>query len=97
MARVALSPHAQQDLNEIWEYTESHWGPEQAESYTQQLWQAMQTVAARPTLGRDCSEIRAEYRKYAAGSHMLFYRINDGGIDVVRILHQRMDFGRHLN
>ena len=39
------------------------------------------------------------YRKLAAGSHTLFYRVNadDAGdvIDVARVLHQRMDVDRH--
>ena len=37
------------------------------------------------------------YRKAAAGSHILFFRVTDAGLlDVVRILHQRMDISRHL-
>ena len=97
MTRIALSPRARQDLDEIWDHTDATWGPEQAEAYTRQLWQAIETVAARPTVGRACPEIRAGYRKFAAGSHILFYRTSNEGTDVVRILHQRMDFGRHLN
>jgi plasmid stabilization system protein ParE len=30
------------------------------------------------------------------GSHFVFYRITAEGIDVVRILHQRMDFEQHF-
>ena len=33
---------------------------------------------------------------YPAGSHVLFYRNVKAGIDIVRILHSRMDFERHL-
>jgi len=29
-------------------------------------------------------------------SHIIFFRAVDGGIEVVRILHRRMDFERHL-
>jgi toxin ParE1/3/4 len=97
MTRVTLTPRAQRDLDEIWDYTEANWGTAQAESYTRQLWQAIQTVAANPATGRACPEIRAGYRKYAAGSHVVFYRTSDAGIDIVRILHQRMDYGQHLN
>ena len=42
------------------------------------------------------SEVRAGYHKYRAGSHFLFYRVTSGGVEVVRILHERMDFGWHL-
>jgi toxin ParE1/3/4 len=47
-------------------------------------------------LGRACPEVRAGYYKIPSGSHLLFYRLVEGGIDVVRILHESMDHGRHL-
>jgi toxin ParE1/3/4 len=54
-------------------------------------------MAVNPLIGRPGDEIRAGYRKLAAGSHTLFYRITvEGVIDVVRVLHQRMDVDRHL-
>jgi toxin ParE1/3/4 len=56
----------------------------------------MKMLVADPHLGRDCGHIRDGYRKYASGSHVLFYRLADDGVDIVRILHERMDFGRHL-
>ncbi len=41
--------------------------------------------------------IRPGYRKASAGSHTLFYRVTgEGTIDVVRVLHQRMDVDRNL-
>lgn len=43
-----------------------------------------------------CDEIREGYRRYSIGSHMLFYMESPGGVDVIRILHQRMDPSRHL-
>jgi toxin ParE1/3/4 len=39
--------------------------------------------------------VRAGYRKYPGGSHVLFYRPATDGVDIVRILHQQMDFDRH--
>ena len=54
------------------------------------------TVAADPRKGSACDDIRAGYRKFPVGSHVLFFREVDSGIDIVRILHSRMDFARHL-
>ena len=49
-------------------------------------------------IGRACDEVRPGYRKHAVGSHTLYYRIASADvIDVVRILHQRMDVDRHLD
>jgi toxin ParE1/3/4 len=94
--RYVLSPRAKSDLEEIWSYTESHWGFDQAERHIRELARHLDSIAAHPTSGRPCPEVRAGYYKYRAESHFLFYRMTSDGVDVVRILHERMDFGRHL-
>ncbi len=96
MTRLILSPRAQADLDEIWNYTAKHWGMEQAEVYVRQLETAIKSVAADPQLGRSCDGIRVGYKKYPAGSHVLFFCLTSAGIDVIRILHRHMDFNRHL-
>jgi toxin ParE1/3/4 len=94
--RYSLSPRAQGDLEEIWTYTVRRWGIDQVALYTSQIGRDVAMLAAQPTMGRACPDIRAGYYKYPTGSHVLFYRVIAGGIDVVRILHERMDFGRHF-
>jgi len=96
VTRFILSPRAQADLDEIWDYTVKHWGVEQAEFYVRQIQTAIEAVAAEPRRGRPCDVIRAGYKKYYAGSHVLFFRLTGNGIDVIRILHRNMDFERHL-
>jgi toxin ParE1/3/4 len=96
MIRYVLSPKAQADIDDIWSYTVENWGDQQAERYLRGLQRAIEDIAENPDKGRPCDHIRAGYRKYPVGSHVLFYRVVDGLIDVVRILHQRMDFERHL-
>ena len=91
-----LSPRAQSDLDEIWNYTERHWGIEQAEIYICQLWQDIEAIAAKPTIGRPCPEVRAGYYKFRSGSHVLFFRLSKSGIDAVRVLHAQMDFEQHF-
>ncbi|MBP9087936.1 MAG: type II toxin-antitoxin system RelE/ParE family toxin [Kofleriaceae bacterium] len=68
----------------------------QTESYIRALWQAIERVTAAPKCGRACDEIRLGYFKFPVGAHMLFYRLTATGVQVVRILHSRMDFERHL-
>lgn len=97
MNSYLLSPAAQADLEQIWDYTFANWGTEQAERYLRELRHAIESVAANPLIGCTCDEIRAGYRKLAAGSHVLFCRVTEtGDLDVVRVLHQRMDVDRHL-
>lgn len=95
--RYLLSPAAQADLEQIWDYTHDRWRVDQAEDYLRELQRAVNRIAANPRIGRACDEIRPGYRKLAAGSHTLFYRVTaEDVIDVMRILHQRMDVDHHL-
>ena len=96
MSRYTLTPRARSDIEEIWDYTAARWSVDQAEVYLRQIKAAIEAIAADPSRGRACDDVRAGYRKYPAGSHLLFYRATPEGIDIVRILHQRMDFERHL-
>lgn len=96
MRRIVLSPRAKIDLSAIWDYTFSQWGIEQAEKYVRDLWASIEQAAADPGKSIDIGDIRRGYRKMRAGSHVIFFRVVDEGIDIVRILHQRMDFDRHL-
>jgi toxin ParE1/3/4 len=97
VSRYLLSPAAQADLEQIWDYTCQRWDADQAEAYLRELQHAIERAAANPRIGRACDEIRPGYRKLAAGSHTLCCRITAEGVgDVVRVLHQRMDADRHL-
>lgn len=95
MTRYRLTPAAQRDLSSIWD-TEERWGVRQAETYINEIRAAVERIAEDPRRGRQCDEIREGYRRYGIGSHLLFYVESAVGVDVVRILHQRMDPAGHL-
>jgi toxin ParE1/3/4 len=96
MAEFFLRPKAIADLEEIWDYTVGTWGEEQAESYLRLINQSFRNIVDNPSIGRSCDVIRKGYRKRGVGRHVIFYRTVDGDVDVVRILHERMDVMRHL-
>ena len=96
MAGYALSPAAQADLEKIWDYTASHWGEAQAERYTRDIQAACEALSAGTLVGRSAEDIRAGYRKVAVGSHVMYVRERSGTLEIIRILHRRMDVARHL-
>ena len=49
-----------------------------------------------PHIGRERPEIKSGYRSLAEGKHVIFYRVGDGGIDILRILHGRMDIEHRM-
>jgi len=96
MRRVILSPLAQTDLQLIWLYSAENWGRKQADRYVGAIRQDIAKVAKRLETGNSENDLRQGYAKRLTGSHIIFYRIVDGDVDIVRVLHQSMDFDRHL-
>lgn len=98
MKGYLLSPMAVADLSDIWDYTEREWGQKQAERYVLNIRDACENLASGHQKGRSAEHIRAGYRRQIVGAHVLFFRLTvDGFIDIVRILHQRMDLATHLD
>jgi toxin ParE1/3/4 len=93
---VRLTPAARHDLSSIWDYTAERWDVSQAETYIGELRAAIERVAEQPERGLACDEIREGYRRYAVGSHSVFYVTSELGVDVIRILHQRMEPSKHF-
>lgn len=90
-----LSPRAIADLEEIWTYTASNWSPDQADRYHASIIETFEGLASGRKTGVPAT-VRAGYLKCPVGAHLVFYRIDEAGLVVVRVLHQRMDIGRHL-
>ena len=96
--KYKISRKAQQDLSEIWRYTLEKWSIEQADIYIGSILSAFADIERAPELlGRPFDDIRNGYRKYPVGKHIIFYRLlSDGTVFISRILHERMNFDRHL-
>lgn len=94
--KLALTPRAGQDIDEIFDFTAGTWGVEQAEAYIHGLRASLERLTRFPQLGRPIEDIRPGMRLMNTGSHIVIYRIGDDTIEVIRILHKRMDTERHL-
>jgi toxin ParE1/3/4 len=97
MLQIRLRAAAREDLKSIGRYTQKKWGREQRNHYLASLDRSFQLLADDPKLGRSCDDVRLGYRKYNVGKHVVFYRLNDGCLEIVRILHGRMDVKRHIS
>lgn len=93
---IRLSPLAQTDLDEIWNYTVAQWDEAQAQAYLFGLNTTMKLLAENPRMGRAIDDIREGYFKFLAASHLLIYRLNPEAIEFMRILQGRMDVERHV-
>jgi len=97
MKPCVFAPLAEADLAEIWRFSVDQWGEQQADDYIRALVAAAESIAAHSERGSSCDHIRPGYRKLAAGTHVLFYRVAAERIEIIRVLHQRMDWGKRLS
>lgn len=94
MLELRLRPRARRDLDDIWDYTAKQWSPAQANRYVLEIRDAVTRLRTDPHLGRPVEG--AVFLKSACRSHVIFFWVDDSVLEVVRILHARMDFNSHL-
>ncbi len=94
MKPFALTRTALDDLRQIARFSERQWGVERRNRYLAQIDATFHALGENPELGAACDDIAPGYRKFPQGSHLIFYRSGRSSrIEVVRILHKRMDAG----
>jgi toxin ParE1/3/4 len=97
MPSFRLTERAKADLRSIGRYTQATWGREQRNNYLVRLDACFHVLAREPHRGRACDDIRPGYRQYHIGRHLIFYREFSEGVEIIRILHDRMDIEAHLD
>jgi toxin ParE1/3/4 len=68
----------------------------QADSYLDVLVNAFVELAHSPKIAPGCDHIRDGYRRHSVDRHVIYFRVTDCDIAIIRVLHERMDVPRHL-
>ena len=97
-SKYKISHKAKQDIENIWLYTVKKWSMEQADRYYNLIMNEIEYLAKNPNSGNNFGNIRKGYFYSKIKSHLIFYKINkkDKKIEIIRILHQRMDIKTRL-
>ena len=96
MPEFWLAPKAEQDLESIWVYSFEHWGQLKADEYIDSLFSAFGELANSSKLAISCDHIRVGYRFCREGKHVIYFKMTDYGIAIIRILLERMQPSLHL-
>ena len=86
MANYVLTRRAEQDVENIAQYTLEKFGLQQADNYIQGLHQTLNTLTEYPTMGSNQSHIKAKNRRYVYRSHSVYYLAQNDKILILRIL-----------
>ena len=97
MSRFRLTVQAEDDLDGIGAYTLVRWGEDQAIRYLTKLDETFTALARTSSLGKDRDDLRPGLISCPCNRHMIFFRRGvQGDVEILRILHERMDFERHF-
>lgn len=91
MSRLWLRARARQDLREIAQYTEQVWGRPKRDAYMRAIDARLSFLAAYPNRAAPCAELGGDWVSLRAGRHIIFALRRDGGVEVVRVLHESQD------
>jgi toxin ParE1/3/4 len=89
--RVRYRPAARADLDAIAVYTKREWGTRKARTYIGELRDLASTLPDFPLRFPAYASGAGRFRKAPCGEHLIFYTVNRGDIEIVRILHNRVD------
>ncbi len=87
---------AEQDLVNIWLYTFNEWDEKQADCYLDDLEVTFSLLAEQPLQCRERSEFNPPVRIHPHASHIIVYLAVEEGINIIRVLHERMDVDTHI-
>jgi toxin ParE1/3/4 len=94
---IKLSRYVQYDLEEIWLYTYTNWSMDQAHHYIDQLNESIAAISIEPSKGKLIVRKDLNFYYLKINSHLIFYQFNMNEINIIRILHKKMDITKHLN
>lgn len=94
---VRISSVALNDLENIFQYTLIHWSLQQANHYYRLIIQEFERMTLNFESGTELNHIKLGYRLFRVKSHFIIGRKSeDEFIEIIRILHRRMDLSHQL-
>ncbi len=92
-----ISKKAVSDLEEIRLCTLEKWFLAQANHYYNLIFDEISYICKNSNAGKSMEHVRKAYRAAKVKSHLNLYRVLNDTIEVIKILHERMDIESRLS
>lgn len=97
MPAILRTRQAEADLLEIWLYIAEEGGLPAADRVLLSVDQKCQALAGSPGMGRRREELAPGLRSFPVGNYVVFYRVREDAIEVIRVLHGARDIEAIFN
>lgn len=86
MANYQLSKRADEDFESLYLFGLLNFGLIQADAYVDGLEERFEQIAAQPDLYPAIDHLKPGYRLSVYQSHSIYYRVDESGVLIIRIL-----------
>ena len=88
-SRLIWAPKADRDLLDIWNYYAVEASAEIADRVVGQIVTAARRIVRLPLSGRARDDLKPGLRAVLAHPYVVFYRLAESDVEIVRVLHER--------
>ena len=97
MKRLDLATIARADLASIHRSSTQKWGRDQTATYMDALRDTMKGLVRGHVVTRARDDLKTGLQMATSGRHSIFFEADESRVLVVRVLHDRMEYRRHLS
>ena len=97
MTNWRLRPLAEVDIKAIADYTAANWGQTQALRYLNELRAGFDKLCVDNWRGSPVFDRHDRMLRYRVGSHIVIFGREGAAVDIVRVLHERIDIDSQLD
>jgi toxin ParE1/3/4 len=90
MNEPRITPQAEGDLEEIWQYV-AQGGEDRADAFLDAILNQCRQLAQFPRMGRTRENLASNLRSFPVKKYVIFYRPVNDTVEIVRILHSARD------
>jgi toxin ParE1/3/4 len=94
LKKVFWSPQSKRDLREVWRYYQRVASAELADRLLREIAEAGQRLSREAVMWRRRDEVWQGLRSVPVRPYMIFYRVNEDVVEIVRIIHEQRDLAR---
>jgi toxin ParE1/3/4 len=94
---LLIATSAKTDLKDIHRFGIRKWGQAKSDAYIESLKENFWLLTQHPLMGMERPELLSGIRSLPVESHILFYRVMDDRVEIIRVLHARQAPRQYLD